>query len=353
MTVYLKTESVCVKCVKSRLTFSQLIRDLLNPGGAALVFSLSLLHLLSAQTLSETGGIPVDGAFGAARPGVEVCVTAVSGCRIRGGGSLIPGAGVFVQTPSALILRRTSSRGQSVGGCGDSAVEPDGDGLSLKVLRSRSESTFSFFVLFSAVKRRRVAWKAAMSVNMDELRHQVMINQFVLTAGCAADQAKQLLQAAHWQFETALSSFFQEANIPSHHHQMMCTPRNTPATPPNFPDAITMFSKLRASECGPGAGGGPSQASMACSPPVPSSTPGFGSFWASSPPSHQPAWLPPSSPTGHHMHHHHYHMQQTPMWPPVSQPSGAQQPPSYRRSTARDETERRAEGREGGSPVAK
>lgn len=28
-----------------------------------------------------------------------------------------------------------------------------------------------------------------------------MINQFVLTAGCAADQAKQLLQAAHWQFE--------------------------------------------------------------------------------------------------------------------------------------------------------
>lgn len=38
-------------------------------------------------------------------------------------------------------------------------------------------------------------------MNMDELRHQVMINQFVLAAGCAADQAKQLLQAAHWQFE--------------------------------------------------------------------------------------------------------------------------------------------------------
>ncbi|XP_060921755.1 UBA-like domain-containing protein 2 [Labrus mixtus] len=165
-----------------------------------------------------------------------------------------------------------------------------------------------------------------MSVNMDELRHQVMINQFVLTAGCAADQAKQLLQAAHWQFETALSSFFQEANIPSHHHQM-CTPRNTPATPPNFPDAITMFSKLRASDC---SSSGPSQVSMAGSPPAASSTSGFGSFWASSPPSHQPAWLPPSSPTGHHMHHHHYHhhhMQQTPMWPPVSQPSGAQQPP--------------------------
>lgn len=57
---------------------------------------------------------------------------------------------------------------------------------------------------------------------MDELKHQVMINQFVLTAGCAADQAKQLLQAAHWQFETALSAFFQETNIPyGHHHQMV------------------------------------------------------------------------------------------------------------------------------------
>jgi len=31
-----------------------------------------------------------------------------------------------------------------------------------------------------------------------------MINQFVLTAGCAADQAKQLLQASHWQFEVCL-----------------------------------------------------------------------------------------------------------------------------------------------------
>ncbi|XP_023205162.1 UBA-like domain-containing protein 2 [Xiphophorus maculatus] len=87
-----------------------------------------------------------------------------------------------------------------------------------------------------------------MSVNMEELRHQVMINQFVLAAGCAADQAKQLLQAAHWQFEMALSSFVQEANVPGQ-HQMTVTPRNTPATPPNFPDAIAMFSRLRASDC--------------------------------------------------------------------------------------------------------
>ncbi|XP_058476865.1 UBA-like domain-containing protein 1 [Solea solea] len=106
---------------------------------------------------------------------------------------------------------------------------------------------------------------------MDELKHQVMINQFVLTAGCAADQAKQLLQAAHWQFETALSAFFQETNIPyGHHHQMMCTPANTPATPPNFPDALTMFSRLKASESfNSGSGGSPMAASMATSPPPP------------------------------------------------------------------------------------
>lgn len=36
---------------------------------------------------------------------------------------------------------------------------------------------------------------------MDSLREQVMINQFVLAAGCAREQAKQLLQGAHWQFE--------------------------------------------------------------------------------------------------------------------------------------------------------
>ncbi|XP_054908014.1 UBA-like domain-containing protein 2 [Poeciliopsis prolifica] len=152
-----------------------------------------------------------------------------------------------------------------------------------------------------------------MSVNMEELRHQVMINQFVLAAGCAADQAKQLLQAAHWQFETALSSFFQEANVPGQ-HQMTVTPRNTPATPPNFPDAIAMFSRLRASDCPP----------QAASPPAPPPT------WTASPPTHQPPWLPPPSPTGHHQGHHqgHLHLHRRPvaLWPPGATPGGPQQP---------------------------
>ncbi|XP_009993811.1 PREDICTED: UBA-like domain-containing protein 1 [Chaetura pelagica] len=65
---------------------------------------------------------------------------------------------------------------------------------------------------------------------------------------------------------TALSAFFQETNIPySHHHQMMCTPANTPATPPNFPDALAMFSKLRTSESLQ-SNNSPIP-SMACSPP--------------------------------------------------------------------------------------
>ncbi|KAM7007102.1 UBA-like domain-containing protein 1 [Passerculus sandwichensis] len=142
---------------------------------------------------------------------------------------------------------------------------------------------------------------------MDELKHQVMINQFVLAAGCAADQAKQLLQAAHWQFETALSAFFQETNIPySHHHQMMCTPANTPATPPNFPDALTMFSRLKASES---FNSSSPVASMATSPPPPAPPlPQHGAF--------NPAW-PTASPPGQQQ-------QQQSMWTPAApaQPAG-------------------------------
>ncbi|XP_020316691.1 UBA-like domain-containing protein 1 [Oncorhynchus nerka] len=143
---------------------------------------------------------------------------------------------------------------------------------------------------------------------MEELKHQVMINQFVLTAGCAADQAKQLLQAAHWQFETALSAFFQETNIPyGHHHQMMCTPANTPATPPNFPDALTMFSRLKASESFTSSS---PMASMATSPPpphgcwgvpplpMPMSGPQGQGLWTQGQPPSQPPSNPAVWPTG-------------------------------------------------------
>ncbi|XP_074866664.1 UBA-like domain-containing protein 1 isoform X2 [Carettochelys insculpta] len=171
----------------------------------------------------------------------------------------------------------------------------------------------------------RGEWRGAagagrgVSVNMDELKHQVMINQFVLTAGCAADQAKQLLQAAHWQFETALSAFFQETNIPySHHHQMMCTPANTPATPPNFPDALTMFSRLKASDSFNSSSPVAPMATSPPPPPPPLPQPGgVNPAWPAAAPSSQQQMRPrtsPSQPSG---------------WPAaVSQQAAAEQRPN-------------------------
>ncbi|XP_021568008.1 UBA-like domain-containing protein 1 isoform X2 [Carlito syrichta] len=132
-----------------------------------------------------------------------------------------------------------------------------------------------------------------MSVNMDELKHQVMINQFVLTAGCAADQAKQLLQAAHWQFETALSAFFQETNIPySHHHHQM------------------------ASESFHSGGSGSPMAATATSPPphFPHAT--TGSFAA-------PGWPAAASPPGDPQHH----QPQPPLWTPAPPSPASDWPP--------------------------
>lgn len=43
------------------------------------------------------------------------------------------------------------------------------------------------------------------SQKMDTLKEQVMINQFVMAAGCVPDQARQLLQKAHWEFEVCFT----------------------------------------------------------------------------------------------------------------------------------------------------
>jgi len=83
---------------------------------------------------------------------------------------------------------------------------------------------------------------------MDGLREQVMINQFVMAAGCHREQAKQILQASQWQFEAALSIYFQECVVPHQSHNAVNAPTNTPATPPNFPDALLALSKLQTSD---------------------------------------------------------------------------------------------------------
>lgn len=36
---------------------------------------------------------------------------------------------------------------------------------------------------------------------MENLKEQVMINQFIIATGCHSEQAKQLLQASKWQFQ--------------------------------------------------------------------------------------------------------------------------------------------------------
>ncbi|XP_065579947.1 UBA-like domain-containing protein 2 [Artemia franciscana] len=85
--------------------------------------------------------------------------------------------------------------------------------------------------------------------NENSLREHVMINQFVLAAGCSREQARQILLSAQWQFQSALSIFFQEFSPQGHsHYNQLCTPANTPATPPNFPDALMALSKWSTAE---------------------------------------------------------------------------------------------------------
>jgi len=36
--------------------------------------------------------------------------------------------------------------------------------------------------------------------NSENLREQVMINQFEMATGCSRDQSKQLLQASKWEY---------------------------------------------------------------------------------------------------------------------------------------------------------
>lgn len=93
----------------------------------------------------------------------------------------------------------------------------------------------------------------------------------------------------------------------------MCTPANTPATPPNFPDALTMFSRLKASES---FNSSSPMASMATSPPPPhdcwgvppppmpmSGPQGQGLWIQGEPPSHPAAW-PTGVTINPHTHQH-------------------------------------------------
>jgi len=43
--------------------------------------------------------------------------------------------------------------------------------------------------------------------DMDNLKQQVMMNQFMFATGCPLDQAKQFLVATKWQFEVCIFSY--------------------------------------------------------------------------------------------------------------------------------------------------
>lgn len=97
----------------------------------------------------------------------------------------------------------------------------------------------------------------------------------------------------------------------------MCTPANTPATPPNFPDALTMFSRLKASESFHSGGSGSPMAATATSPPPHFPLTATGSFAA-------PGWPAAASPPGGAQHHQ---PPQPPLWTPAPPSPASDWPP--------------------------
>ena len=45
------------------------------------------------------------------------------------------------------------------------------------------------------------------------LKQQVMLNQFISITGCSVEQSRHLLASANWQYQTALSIFFDDFSI--------------------------------------------------------------------------------------------------------------------------------------------
>ncbi|KRX13436.1 UBA-like domain-containing protein 2, partial [Trichinella nelsoni] len=87
------------------------------------------------------------------------------------------------------------------------------------------------------------------------LRQQLMVNQFQTATGCSHDQAEQLLLSSRWQFQPALSLFFEEYNPSINTSNSSCpsaavdkayAPCNTPVTPPSLSETMMAFQQLHA-----------------------------------------------------------------------------------------------------------
>lgn len=49
--------------------------------------------------------------------------------------------------------------------------------------------------------------------DMDNLKQQVMVNQFMFATGCQLEQANQFLVAAKWQFEVCIFHTMQKSKM--------------------------------------------------------------------------------------------------------------------------------------------
>nr|CAD7604430.1 unnamed protein product [Timema genevievae] len=112
---------------------------------------------------------------------------------------------------------------------------------------------------FSCHNRLKTAYRNSLKTEtLDDLLriyvNELFLNKSVtqklpLTSGTSVKKG-----GALQKHKTALSIFFQEAAIPScpqgagPHFGQVCTPCNTPATPPNFPDALLAFSRMSTGE---------------------------------------------------------------------------------------------------------
>uniref|UniRef100_A0A8C9PER8 UBA like domain containing 1 n=1 Tax=Spermophilus dauricus TaxID=99837 RepID=A0A8C9PER8_SPEDA len=149
--------------------------------------------------------------------------------------------------------------------------------------------------------------------SLSELGRQVSCGNWALCAGCSAYPFVPSTQAGHRNFLTGAGpSFLPLSFLPP----QMCTPANTPATPPNFPDALTMFSRLKASESFHGGSSGSPMAMTATSPPPHLPHAATGSFAA-------PSWPTTASPPGGPQHH----QPQPPLWTPAPPSPPSDWPP--------------------------
>jgi hypothetical protein len=54
---------------------------------------------------------------------------------------------------------------------------------------------------------------SANNTNTLALKQQVMLNQFISITGCSYEQSRHLLASSNWQYQTALSIFFDDFSI--------------------------------------------------------------------------------------------------------------------------------------------